>query len=275
MSRLLLSVALALIFMSTAVFDMSAQEDARVVTAGGSVTEILHALGAGKSLVAVDTSSTYPAAVNQLPKVGYYRQLPIEGIVALRPDLVIGVDGVGPTRVLQQLRSLGIQVEQIQVEKSVAGLLSMIRQTAELVDKQSAGEALVYQVQSEFAEIATLSEQGGRAAFLMNINERGMLVAGQNTVPDLIYTLAGTQNVFADVTGFKPLSSEAFLQRMPDWLMIPEHQRQGMQAEQFCAMPALKRWAQHSGCRIVFVDPLLFLGLTPRLPDAVRQVMAM
>ena len=61
----------------------------RIVTAGGSVTEIVYALNAQESLVAVDTSSLYPAAALKLPKIGYYRQLNTEGILSMAPTHVI------------------------------------------------------------------------------------------------------------------------------------------------------------------------------------------
>jgi len=63
-----------------------AQAAARVVSLGGSVTEVVYALGAGDRLVAVDISSLYPQAAQTLPKVGYYRDVSVEGIASLRPD---------------------------------------------------------------------------------------------------------------------------------------------------------------------------------------------
>ena len=54
-------------------------EDAsRLVVLGGSLTEIVFALGAGDRVVGVDASSTYPEAVDQLQKVSYQRRLAAE-----------------------------------------------------------------------------------------------------------------------------------------------------------------------------------------------------
>ena len=46
----------------------------RLVTLGGDVTEIVYALGAEQSLVARDSTSTWPVAAQKLPDVGYLRQ---------------------------------------------------------------------------------------------------------------------------------------------------------------------------------------------------------
>ena len=56
----------------------------RLVTLGGSITEIVYALGAGDRIVAVDTTSVYPESVLSLPKIGYMRALSSE----TRQDMV-------------------------------------------------------------------------------------------------------------------------------------------------------------------------------------------
>ena len=61
----------------------------RLVTLGGDVTEIVYALDAEQSLVARDSTSSWPPAAQKLPDVGYLRQLNAEGILALRPQLVL------------------------------------------------------------------------------------------------------------------------------------------------------------------------------------------
>ena len=68
----------------------------RIVSAGGSVTEILFALDLGAQIVAVDTSSLYPVEATTLPKIGYYRQLSPEGVLAQKPDILVVTTTRGP-----------------------------------------------------------------------------------------------------------------------------------------------------------------------------------
>jgi iron complex transport system substrate-binding protein len=49
----------------------------------------LYALGAQSSLVARDSTSQWPQAATALPDVGYLRQLNAEGILSMRPTLVL------------------------------------------------------------------------------------------------------------------------------------------------------------------------------------------
>src|SRR5690606_30267932 len=83
----------------------------RVVTLGGTVTEIVYALDQGDRLVGDDQSSLYPEAATKLPRVGYYRAVPVEGVLALRPDLVLASEQAGPPEALARLKEVGIPVE--------------------------------------------------------------------------------------------------------------------------------------------------------------------
>ena len=83
----------------------------RIVSLNGSTTEILFALGVGENVVGCDASSTYPKDVKKkLPSVGYQYGLNAEGILSLKPTLVIGRDDVKPPQVVEQLRMAGVTV---------------------------------------------------------------------------------------------------------------------------------------------------------------------
>src|SRR5215468_2228466 len=83
----------------------------RIVCLSKQYNEIIFALGAEKDLVAVDLSSTYPPAIKSLPTVGYHRALSAEGIVSVRPTLVIHDNNVGPEHVMRQLEQLKIPLK--------------------------------------------------------------------------------------------------------------------------------------------------------------------
>ena len=74
----------------------------RIVSVGGALTETLYALGAMADLVGVDTTSLYPEAARRLPSVGYARSLSAEGVLSLRPTLIVASEDAGPPAVLRQ-----------------------------------------------------------------------------------------------------------------------------------------------------------------------------
>src|SRR6267154_5755414 len=83
----------------------------RPVSLSKQYSEIIYALGAEKDLVAVDLSSTYPPEIKSLPTVGYHRALSAEGILSVKPTLILHDDNLVPEHVLRQLEQLKIPIK--------------------------------------------------------------------------------------------------------------------------------------------------------------------
>lgn len=61
----------------------SAQSADRLVVAGGSLSELIYAMGIGNRVVGVDETTSYPPETAALPHIGYWKQLSSEGILSL------------------------------------------------------------------------------------------------------------------------------------------------------------------------------------------------
>jgi iron complex transport system substrate-binding protein len=235
------------------------------------VTEILFALGLDEQIVATDTSSLYPIAATRLPKIGYYRQLSTEGVLSTQAKTLFAASGAGPEGVIRQLRQVGVKTHVFKQEKSLEGLYHLIGDIGEQANKTLEAKALQKKIANELEQLPGLSGKELRPVFLMSANERGLMAAGRNTVPHLIMTTAGARNPFSEIQGYKTVSLESFLSIAPTHVFIPAHQTGCKSAKEMCAQPALSKWASKHGCHVYIVDSLLFLGLGPRLPQAVTE----
>ena len=56
-------------------------------------------------LVGVDTTSLYPTAARTLPQVGYMRALSAEGVLGLKPSLIMATTEAEKTRVIDALKA--------------------------------------------------------------------------------------------------------------------------------------------------------------------------
>src|SRR5215470_19215176 len=111
MGRLSLAVGMVLLFGCRFKNEDRQQHQERIVSLSKQYSEIIYALGANNDLVAVDLSSTYPPEIKSLPTVGYHRALSAEGIVAVKPTLVLHDNNVGPEQVMRQLEQLKIPIK--------------------------------------------------------------------------------------------------------------------------------------------------------------------
>ncbi|HEY0178742.1 MAG TPA: ChuX/HutX family heme-like substrate-binding protein, partial [Dokdonella sp.] len=126
----------------------------RVVSLGGDVTETVYALGAGADLVGVDSTSTWPPEAHALPDVGYLRQLAAEGVLALRPQLIVATHDAGPPSVIEQLRGAGVRVERLPPTQSAADVVDKVRRIGRLLGREREAESLAAKIEAEFTALA-------------------------------------------------------------------------------------------------------------------------
>ncbi|EJU9868007.1 ABC transporter substrate-binding protein [Vibrio vulnificus] len=198
----------------------AAQE--RIISAGSAVTELILALHAEQSLVAVDVTSQLPEG-QPLPKIGYHRRLSAEGLLALSPTKLIGSDEMGPAPVLQQLKSTGVDIEVVNTQANVDGLKARIDQIAAILNKPQEAQQLKSQVNQQVQSLKANqpTEQKKKVLFLLIHEGRAANVAGTDTTPDAIIRLAGAINPAADkITAYKPLSSESMVEMQPDVILV-------------------------------------------------------
>lgn len=195
----------------------------RVITVGAPATEIVFALGAGNDVIATDTTSTRPDPVSSLPKVGYMRQLASEGIVSLKPDLVVAVEKAGPDPVLQELADLGIKIVKLPSLDQMGNLPDAITIAADSLGRQDQATLLNAQIKSDIASLANLAtEKHPSIVFLMVVGHGKPLAAGNKTTAAEIIDLIGGRNTMADFDGFKPVSSEIIAADTSDYVLITQ-----------------------------------------------------
>jgi iron complex transport system substrate-binding protein len=265
------SVLFAFSFTGQSLAYAQANNPQKLITAGGTITEIVFALGAGDRVIAVDQSSQYPQDVKQLPMVGYYRDLAAEGVLSFAPDKILAIEGVGRNEVIQQIKSTGVDVVVYEKPTSPEGLVTLIRQLGADLGKTAQAQQLIAQFNASLPSKAT--NRAAKAVFLLSASERGLIAAGTETVPQLIFSYAGIDNVAAQHKGFKGINNEALALQQPDFLVAPYHVVMSAGGkDKFCQSPNLRLLKAAQECRLLVMDSLQSLGMTPRLAQAIATV---
>ncbi|HAS6968791.1 TPA: ABC transporter substrate-binding protein [Vibrio parahaemolyticus] len=257
--------AAALLLASTNLFANNAPTSERVVSAGSAVTELLLALDAKDSLVAVDVTSTLPQGM-ELPDVGYHRRLSAEGLLALSPTKLIGSDEMGPTTTLNQLKSAGVDVEIVNTEANVNGLLHRIDQIATIMNSESQAANLKQEVKTQVESLQANQPAPSakkKVLFLLIHEGRPANVAGLDTTPDAIIALAGGDNPAAKkLTSYKPLSTEAMVEMQPDVILVSgrSYETMGGADAILNAMPLLAATPAGQTKNIITIDGHALVG---------------
>ncbi|MBG2914553.1 ABC transporter substrate-binding protein [Proteus cibarius] len=250
----------------------------RWVIAGGSITELVYAIGAGNKVVGVDETTSYPEQTQALPHIGYWKQLSTEGILSLRPSTFVTWDDAEPKMVLRQLTQHNVKV--ISLPRTPATfelMLKNIRTLAISLDKQKEAEALIDSLQSRLAVIHAKNNQIKQKVKVMFFLSPGggiPQVAGKTSVADAILHLAGGENI-ATHENYRIYSAEAIIVANPELIVITtqsqKNQTGGLRAsEGLASVPGVSMTQAWKKQRIIEIDQSLILGMGPRIVDAVE-----
>lgn len=259
----------------TAALPAAAEPPARLVVAGNGLAEIVFALGGGARLLAVDSTSVFPAAAAALPKVGYLRALAAEGILSLRPDMLLASEDAGPPASLAQLASAGLRVVRAREGHSPETLTERVRMVGALIDRDAAADAMARDLAADFAAVAEAvrrSPARPRVVFVLSAGGGGPLAAGAETAAQAMLDLAGARNAIAGYKGYRPLSAEALAGANVDAVVTVTHTLAALGGE--TAMRALPQFAGARGARIVAFDADYLVGFGPRAAHAARDLAA-
>ncbi|PME30177.1 hemin receptor [Vibrio sp. 10N.286.55.E10] len=206
-------------------------EQPRIISAGSAVTELVLALGAEEQLVGIDVTSRFPQSEN-LPKIGYHRNLSAEGLLALEPTTLIGSDEMGPDNAISQLKSAGVDVEIVNTEANVEGLLKRIDQIAKITHTEEQSQQVKAEVNQKITALKAnqvSSNETKKVLFLLLHEGRPANVAGGETSTNAIIELAGGINPAAQsLTSYKPLSMESLVEMQPDVILVSGRSYQKM-----------------------------------------------
>ena len=245
---------------------------ARVVTLGGSVTEIVYALEMQHLLVGADQSSLYPAEAQALTSIGYYRMVPTEGVLRLQPDLVIASEQAGPPHAMAQLAAMGLRVEKVSDQPSIASLHDRISQVAGLLGVRERGAALSQAIDAGIGRASLIPTERLRA-LLVVMRSGKLLGAGQDTAAAKILELAGLENVLLRQKGYQPITAEVVSALGPAVIVVTSSSVRSLGGlDAVRRNPALRMTPAALEGRVIELDDLLAQGIGPRLALAIEKI---
>ncbi|QPB79550.1 hemin ABC transporter substrate-binding protein [Proteus sp. GOKU] len=273
-----IAIVLSLLLLPFNLIAKDNEDSDRWVIAGGSITELVYAIGAGNKVVGVDETTSYPEQTQALPHIGYWKQLSTEGILSLRPSTFVTWDDAEPKMVLRQLAQHNVKV--ISLPRTPATfelMLKNIRTLAISLDKQKEAEALIGSLQSRLAVINAKNSQIKQKVKVMFFLSPGggiPQVAGKTSVADAILHLAGGENI-ATHENYRIYSAEAIIAANPELIVITtqsqKNQTGGLRAsEGLASVPGVSMTQAWKNQRIIEIDQSLILGMGPRIVDAVE-----
>ena len=247
------------------------QPAARIVSLAPHATELVYAAGAGSNLVGVLAHSDWPPEARALPRVGDAAALDVEGIVALKPDLVVTWPYTVPAQVAK-LRSFGIAVYTTDA-RSAREIADDVERLATLAGTSGVAAPAVAGMRARIDALERERAGVRVVRVFYQLGDKPMYTVGSPQLITQALEACGGVNVFGTVGVAAPLVSvEAVLASRPEVILAgTEHARRPAWLDAWLAWPALP--AVQAG-NLYAVDAMLLHRQGPRFLDGVEQICA-
>ncbi len=231
--KLFFVLALPLVTMSCWRFgnqEKDAGRDMRIVCVSKELNEMIFALGKGHDIVAVDLSSTYPDSARLLPNVGYHRMLSAEGIISMKPDVVIHDNDMGPANVLPQLQQAGLNLKEFSIAPSIDSAKIVLKRLAEFLGVPEKADSLNKKLDADMETasrtLAAISIKDTPTVMVIQFGRAGnsfFVMSGRGGITDKMILLAGARPAHYDAKGARQISAEAVAAANPDIIIATDY----------------------------------------------------
>ncbi len=244
----------------------------RMISVAPSVTEILFAIGLGDKLVGVTSYCNYPPEASKKERVGGYINPSLEKIVALRPNLVLGIADGDLRTFVNKLTGLGIAVY-ITNPKNVSEVILSIRKIGEVTFASEKANLFADSLRKREKEITDRVQGQARPRVLHIMAYEPLFSSAKGSFVDDLISLAGGRNVAADAKGRHPrLSMEEVMAQDPEVIILSSMTSKDSSGEQ---RQRWERWKEISAVRsgrIYVIDADILLRPSPRIIDGLEQM---
>lgn len=254
--------------------DRKEAEAKRIVSLSGTITEVIYALEADSELVAVDVTSTYPAAAEKQTNLGHVRAVTAESILGVKPTHVLAFGDELSPQLKGQLEKAKIEVVTFGRDYTVASSKNVIRDVAKWLDKKEAGESLIAQIDKDIDGLKKLPKKP-KVLFVYARGAGTMMVAGDGTQMTRMIELAGGQNATGGFADFKPLTAEAVVAANPDVILMFDSGKASLgDAGGVLGIPGVSATNAGKNKAVIAMDGQLLSGFGPRVGQALKQLNA-
>jgi iron complex transport system substrate-binding protein len=270
MLSLTLNLVLAAAWPGEARAAEAAEAAPRIISLSPHITELLFAAGAGDRIVGVDDASDYPAAVAGIARVGEGTAPDVEGLLKLKPTLIVLWDSGTPARRKAELGRLNLQLY-VTEQRHLDDIGTTLLEFGRLANTESVAAAAARRYQTELSQLRIQYAARPRLKVFYQVWDRPLYTLSGEHVVSEVLSLCGGDNVFAGLSTLAPeIDKEAVLTRDPDVILIAatgsEGARQSADWSRFGHLRAVQRH------HVFTVDPSLVGRMAPRILQGVREV---
>jgi len=199
----------------------------RVIALAPHITELLFAAGGGGRVVGVVSYSDFPEEAKKIQQVGSNRELDLERIIALKPDLVVVWRHGSSERQIEVVKQLGVPMFHSEPQK-LEQIADNVAKLGQLMGLDAVAGPAAADLRKRLAALrARYANRPPVRSFYQVWDKPLYTLNGQHIVSDAL-RLCGGENIFAKLSVTAPVVSvEGVLQENPEAIFATAEKNYG------------------------------------------------
>ena len=199
----------------------------RVIALAPHITELLFAAGGGSRVVGVVSYSDFPEEAKKIQQVGSNRELDLERIIALKPDLVVVWRHGSSERQIEVVKQLGVPMFHSEPQK-LEQIADNVAKLGQLMGLDGVAGPAAADLRKRLAALrARYANRPPVRSFYQVWDKPLYTLNGQHIVSDAL-RLCGGENIFAKLSVTAPVVSvEGVLQENPEAIFATAEKNYG------------------------------------------------
>jgi iron complex transport system substrate-binding protein len=269
----------ALAALAVACARQDAGQEARVVCVSKQINEFLYDIHAESVLVARDLTSIYPPEITKLTSVGYHRALSAEGIISMKPTMLLTDGNLGPDAVVAQVKQVGIPVVIMAPGNTPDSAQALMKRLGQEFHHEKQADSVIAQwtadMNAALADTAKWASGKKPRVMIMHMGQiaNNYLAIKRGSPGNQIVEWAGGVNAIDSVGGMLRLTPELIAKAAPDIIIATDvgFDRLGS-AEKFAEMPGVAETPAGKNKRVYRVDETEVMYFGPRTAASLRKI---
>jgi iron complex transport system substrate-binding protein len=176
----------------------------RVIAMAPHVTEMLFAAGGGDKIVGVVSYSDYPEAAKKIQHIGDNRNVDMERVASLKPDLIVIWMHGSSERQIDTLRQLGIPLFHSEPKK-LADIPNNVQRMGKLLGTEAVADKVAGELRAKLAALTAQYSQRPPVRVFYQVWDKPLYtLSGSHIITDAM-RVCGGENVFAALKTTAPV----------------------------------------------------------------------
>ncbi|RZI41190.1 cobalamin-binding protein [Herbaspirillum sp. HC18] len=205
----------------------------RVVSLAPHVTELLFAAGGGDRIIGTVKFSDYPPAARDIPRVGDNREVDIERLMALKPDLLVVWRHNASLRQMEQLRKLGIPLFYSEPRK-LEDVPEAVLRLGQLMGTTQQAQQSAAKLRQQLESLNARYRNRPVVRVFYQVWDKPLYTLNERHIINDAIRVCGGENIFAKLQLVAPsLNAEAVLQENPEAIVSGDRRDQATSGVEF------------------------------------------